>query len=223
MPPVLQKLSPVNGVVGKIPYKIGSLVSANTAQPLTMVSNIGKIYAWFSVNEKQSLEFARNLKGSTFEERVATFPPVILVLANGSELSERGKIEAASGLINTETGSFNLRATFFNPGSIVRSGSSGTIRIPRPVNSALIIPQKVTYELQGKKFVYLLESTGTIRSVEIKVIENSNGQFFVVEKGLEAGDRVVIEGVATLREGATIKPKMVDADSVYHQLVAINK
>ena len=84
--------SPANGVIGTIPYKIGSLVIANTAQPLTTVSNIGNIYAYFSVNEKISLDFARSTKGATTKERIATLPPVTLVLANGSELSEKGKI-----------------------------------------------------------------------------------------------------------------------------------
>ena len=193
--------SPASGVIGTIPHKIGSLVIANTAQPLTTVSNIGNIYAYFSVNEKISLDFARSAKGATTKERIATLPPVTLVLANGSELSEKGKIESASGLINTETGSLSLRATFPNPGSIVRSGSSGTVRLPQYLDSALLIPQKVTYELQGKKFVYLVASTGIVRSVEIKVVDGGDGQCFVVEKGLKPGDLIVLEGVAKLREG----------------------
>ena len=211
--------SPVNGVIGTIPYKIGSLVSANTAQPLTTVSNIGNIYAYFSVNEKDILQFAKDTKGAPLQDGIAMLPPVSLVLANGSELSEQGKIDAASGLINTETGSFNMRAVFPNPGRIIRSGSSGTIRIPQPLDSALLIPQRITYEMQGKKFVFVLDSTGSaVRSVEIGVITGGNGQCFIVEKGLHPGDRVLLEGMATLREGAVIKPRMANADSVYRRI-----
>jgi membrane fusion protein (multidrug efflux system) len=210
--------SPVNGVVGPIPYKIGSLVSGNTVQPLTTVSNIGNIYAYFSVNEKQSLEFNRTTTGATIEQRLATLPPVTLILADGTEFPGKGKVETASGLINTETGSVSVRATFPNPGNVIRSGSSGTVRIPHEVDTALMIPQKATYEIQGKKFVYVLESTGTIRSQEIRVMPGSNGQFFVVLEGLKAGDRIVLEGVASLREGAPIKPRMVNADSIYREV-----
>lgn len=208
-------LSPVNGVVGLIPYKIGSLVSSNTAEPLTTVSNIGNIYAYFSINEKQALEFARSTKGFTSKERLATIPPVSLVLSNSTEFPYKGKIEAASGLINTQTGSISVRATFPNPGNIVRSGSSGLVRIPRAVDSAVIIPQKATYEIQGKRFVYTVESTGTVKSVEVQTTNVENGLFFVVQKGLQPGDKIVLEGVASLKDGAAIKQRLVNSDSIY--------
>ena len=148
---------------------------------------------------------------------MATLPPVTLILADGSELSRKGKVETASGLINTQTGSVSVRATFPNPGNIIRSGSTGTVRIPQTVDTALLVPQKATYELQGKRFVYVLESTGTVRSTEIQVLESGNGQFFVVQKGLQPGDKVVVEGVGSLRDGASIKARSINADSLYHQ------
>ena len=209
--------SPVNGVVGTIPYKIGSLISSNTTQPLTTVSNIGKIYAYFSINEKQALNFLKNTKGATMQARLATIPPVSLILSNGTEFPQKGRVETASGLINTETGSVSVRATFSNPGNVVRSGSSGIVRIPRTIDTALMVPQKATYEIQGKKFVYIVESTGTVRSGEIKVLDNNNGQLFVVTSGLQPGEKIVLEGVASLKEGAVIKPRQVNTDSVYQQ------
>lgn len=211
--------SPVNGVVGPIPYKIGSLVSGNTPQPLTTVSNIGNIYAYFSVNEKQSLEFAKANRGSNIQQRLATLPPVSLILADGTEFPEKGKIETASGLVNTQTGSVSVRATFPNPGNIIRSGSSGTVRLPRTVDTAILVPQKATYEIQGKSFVYVLESTGTVRSAEIRILPGASGQYFVVAQGLNPGEQIVLEGVATLKEGTSVKPKIVNADSVYKQIL----
>lgn len=211
--------SPVNGVVGTIPYKIGSLVSSNTAQPLTTVSNIGNIYAYFSINEKQALAFSKNTKGATTEARIASLPPVSLILADGTEFPQKGRIQTASGLINTQTGSVSVRATFPNPGNIIRSGSSGSVRIPSKVDSAILIPQKSTYEIQGKKFVYVVSDSGTVNSSHIQVLENSGGQFFVVTDGLKPGDKIVLEGVATLREGLKIKPEPVNADSLYRNMI----
>ena len=211
--------SPVNGVVGTIPYRIGSLVSSNTAQPLTTVSNIGNIYAYFSINEKQALDYAKNNPGKTLHDRLAHIPPVSLILSTGTEFPQKGRIETASGLINTQTGSVSVRATFPNPGNIIRSGSSGVVRIPRTVDSAILVPQKATFEVQGKKFVYIAESTGTVRSSEIKVMDSGNGQYFVVTEGVKPGEKVVLEGVASLKEGAPIKPLEVNADSVYQQVL----
>ena len=211
--------SPVNGVVGTIPYKIGSLVSGNTTQPLTTVSNIGNIYAYFSINEKDALEFSKNTPGATQEKRLKTIPPVSLILSNGAEFPQKGRVETSSGLINTETGSLSVRATFPNPGNIIRSGASGLVRIPRTVPNAVLIPQKATYEIQGKKFVYVVESTGTVRSSEVKIMASASGEYFVVEQGVKQGDKIVLEGVASLKEGTQIKERPVNSDSVYQQIL----
>ena len=210
--------SPVNGVVGSLPYKIGSLVNSNTAMPLTTVSNINKIYAYFSINEKIALEFAKDTKGATSQARLATMPPVSLVLANGTVFSQKGKVEATSGMINTETGSLSVRATFPNPGNIIRSGSSGLVRIPTTLKEALLVPQRSTYEIQGKKFVFVVGDSGKVKSTQINIRENSNGQLFVVEKGIKAGDVIVLEGVATLLEGQIIKPVRANSDSLFKSL-----
>ncbi|HYK76073.1 MAG TPA: efflux RND transporter periplasmic adaptor subunit [Daejeonella sp.] len=211
--------SPVNGVVGILPYKIGSLVSSNTAQPLTTISNIGNIYAYFSINEKQVLEFSTQVKGATTQKRLASLPPVTLVLANGTTLPEKGRIETVAGQINTETGSISVRATFPNPGNLVRSGSSGTVQIPTMFNSAILIPQKSTYEIQGKKFVYSVTDSNTVKSMEIKIRNSSSGQYYVVEAGLKPGDKIVLEGVASLREDLKIKPIEINNDSLYKALI----
>jgi membrane fusion protein (multidrug efflux system) len=210
--------SPVNGIVGTIPFKIGSLVSSNTAEPLTTVSNVGNIYAYFSINEKQVLQFAQNTKGANATERLASLPPVTLLLADGSEYTHLGRIETAAGQINTSTGAISVRATFPNPGNIVRSGSTGVVRIPNTIDTAILVPQKSTYEIQGKLFVYLVGDSAKVRSAEIRVRPNSGGQYYVVEQGLRPGDQIVVEGVATLREGLPIRSRPINADSLYQQL-----
>jgi membrane fusion protein, multidrug efflux system len=207
--------SPVSGVVGTIPYRLGSLVSSTTAQPLTTVANIGNIFAYFSVNERESLVFTRNAKGTTIPERLATLPPVSLILSDGTEYSQKGKVQTASGLVVTQTGSVSMRAVFPNAGNLIQSGSTGKVRIPQTIDSALLIPQKATYELQGKRFVYKVAADGKVSSTEIKLPESNDGQFFVVLEGLEAGDQIVLEGINGLRDGTVVKPAPVKADSVY--------
>lgn len=210
--------SPVNGVIGAIPFKMGSLVSSNMAQALTTVSDIKNIHAYFSINEKQALQFMRNTPGTTPKERLSSMPPVTLLLADGVEFPKKGKLEQGSGIINTQIGSFSVRANFPNTNNMIRSGSTGTVRIPQTIDSVLIIPQKATYELQGKYFVYVLDSADTARSTEISIMENNDGSNYVVESGLHEGEKIIIEGVATLKNGTAIKPRMVNADSVYQKI-----
>lgn len=211
-------ISPVNGVVGTIPYKLGSLVSSTTQMPLTTVSNIGNVYAYFSLNEKQLLDFSRQYKGNTLQEKLRQLPPVTLVLSDGSEYPEKGKVETIGGLINTETGSASFRATFPNPVGILRSGGSAVVQIPVAASNAILIPQKSTYELQGKRFVYLVANGNKILSTEIEIEPTPAGQYFVVVKGLKAGDMIVLESAATLQDSTIIKPDVQPESKVYNNL-----
>ncbi|NML36628.1 efflux RND transporter periplasmic adaptor subunit [Chitinophaga sp. G-6-1-13] len=199
-------VSPINGIIGAIPFKTGSLVSSAAPQPLTTVSDIRKIYAYFSLNEKQFLEFADASSGERMDDKIKSFPPVSLVLANGKEYGEKGKLETVGGLINTTTGSATFRATFNNPSNIIRSGSSATIRINRALQHVIIIPQSATYELQDKKFVYVVSKDGTVKSREITVHPISNDRNYVVEAGLSTGEKIVTEGMGNLKDSMKIIP-----------------
>lgn len=209
--------SPVNGVIGTLPLKIGSLVGSSTAKPLTTVSNIQNVYAYFSINEKEALEFAASGKGKNTSQLLKNIPPVTLVLANGQEYNHKGTVETTSGVINTQTGSLGVRATFPNPNGVVLSGSSGTIKIPAHLDSAILVPQKATYEIQGKKFVYLLTDSNTVISQPILIRQNTGGQYYIVTEGLTAGDVILLDGVATIRESQKIDPRPVNLDSVYNK------
>ncbi|RFS19367.1 efflux RND transporter periplasmic adaptor subunit [Chitinophaga silvatica] len=210
--------SPADGVIGILPYKIGSLVGSTTANPLTTVSDISKIYAYFSINERQGLDFFLTSKGATMQEKLKTLPPVNLVLANGVILPKPGRVETASGLINPQTGAINMRATFDNPNGLVRSGSSAVVRIPQTIDTALLVPQKSTYQIQGKLFVYVVDADDKVRSVDIGSNVNAAGQSFVVQQGLKPGDKIVVDGIGSLREDQTIAPRLVNADSVFKSL-----
>lgn len=210
--------SPADGVIGILPYKIGSLIGSTTTNPLTTVSNISTIYAYFSINERQGLDFFLSSKGVTMQDKLATMPPVTLVLANGIVLPRKGRVETASGLINPSTGALNMRATFSNPDGLVRSGSSAIVRIPQTIDTALLVPQKATYQIQGKLFVYVVDANNKVKSVDIGSNAAAAGQSFVVQHGVQKGDKIVIDGIGNLREDQVISPRMVNADSVYNSL-----
>ncbi|MBE8726222.1 efflux RND transporter periplasmic adaptor subunit [Flavobacterium hungaricum] len=210
--------SPVNGVVGSIPFRLGSLVSSNTTEPMTTVSSIGNVYAYFAMNEKMLLNFTQENEGAPLAQKIKKMPEVILVLSDGTTYGEKGRIETVNGLINTETGTVNIRARFSNPKGIIRSGSSTTVRIPQQVNQGLIVPQSATFELQDKIFAVTVGKDGKTKNVNIAKLENTAGNYYVVTEGLKAGDQIVLEGVASLKDGSQIKANNVSAATVYADL-----
>lgn len=210
--------SPTNGVAGSIPYRVGSLVNSNSAQPLTTVSDISSIYAYFSMNEKDFLTLMRSDDSKPLQQKLNQMTGISLLLADGSTYSYKGKIETVSGIINPETGSANFRAVFQNPQSLIRSGGSATVCIPQNIKDAILIPQKATFELQGKRFVYLAGNEGKLKTAEIKIMPVGIGHFYAAASGLNPGDKVVIEGINTLKEKMVIRPKPVSSDSVFKSL-----
>ncbi len=196
--------SPVSGVVGSIPYRLGSLVSASSQQALTTISNISAMYVYFSMTEKDLLALTRQSGG--IQGAISNMPSVGLKLADGSEYGLRGTVATASGVIDQTTGSVSMRALFDNPDRILRSGGSATILFPTHQTQVMIIPQKCTYEIQDKKFVYVVASDNTVKSREITIMAQNDGSNYVVTSGLQPGERIVTDAVLTLKDGMTIKP-----------------
>jgi membrane fusion protein, multidrug efflux system len=209
--------SPVDGVAGTLPYKLGSLVGSTTTSPLTMISNISKVYAYFSMNEKQLLDFSRQYKGSTLDEKLKQLPPVDLILSDGTKYPEKGRVETIGGMINQETGAATFRATFPNPVRLIRSGGSALVALPVTVNNALLIPQRSTYELQGKRFVYRVDND-KVTSVEIGTMTSPAGQYFVVTSGLKPGDMLIYEAGTPIADSTDVKPQLQAQDQIYKDL-----
>lgn len=195
--------SPSNGVVGTIPFRVGSLVSGSSTTPLTTVSEISDMYIYFSMDEKQLLNMIR--EGGSIKDILSKMPAVELQLADGSIYPEKGKIETVSGVIDQATGSVSMRALFPNARNIMRSGGTGVILIPYQVEDAILIPQKATYEIQDKKFVYVVGPDSKVKNTEITISNLDDGKNYLVTSGLKAGDRLVVDGVSSLKDGAEIK------------------
>lgn len=196
--------SPVDGVVGTIPYRQGSLV--NSANTLTTVANTSNVFAYFSINEKKLLDFLNTLEGETQAQKIKNSPDLKLVLANGSVYQEKGRLETISGTVNVTTGTANFRATFPNPKGELRSGTSGKIIIPRNMDQTILIQQKSTFSQQNKILAYKIQSDSVVSKV-INVIPTPDGKNYVVTSGLSEGDRIVTSGVATLHNGMKIRTK----------------
>ncbi|TDD94935.1 efflux RND transporter periplasmic adaptor subunit [Flavobacterium cellulosilyticum] len=206
--------SPVNGIVGTLPLRLGSYVSSQTEEPLTRISDVSTIYAYFSVNEKQQLDIMMNAEGKTFQQKINNMPAVNLILSNGMEYEQKGKIETFSGQANSQTGSFNVRASIPNATKLLRSGGSGTIQIPTYLKDVIVIPQNATLEMQDKRIALVVDKQNKVKAVPIKVRAVSGGEFFVVDSGLNTNDKILIEGVGIVTEGTAIIPELVNYASI---------
>lgn len=198
--------APSSGVVGAIPNREGSLASPSSAQPLTTISDNSQVYAYFSLTEKDLLKMTDGGKRSV-NAAIDSLPKVHLRLSDGSIYPFEGKVATVSGVINTSTGAASVRALFDNPSGMLRSGSTGSIMIPNSSTDVIVIPQKATYELQDRRFVYIVGDSNKVASAPITVAPNTDGKNYVVTSGLKPGDRIAIEGVGTIvKDGIVITP-----------------
>ena len=207
--------SPSDGVIGTFPYRVGALVSASVAQPLTTVSQIGDMYVYFSMTEKQLLALTK--AGGTLKEQLEKMPAVKLQLSDGTMYDAEGKIDAVSGVIDQTTGSVSMRAIFPNKQNILRSGGMANVVFPYAMDNIILIPQTATQEIQDKKFVYVLQADSTLKHTEIQVPNLNDGKNYIVTGGLKEGDKVVVEGVQTLQDGQKIVPITVAQKEAKYQ------
>lgn len=196
--------SPVNGVVGNLPFRVGALVSPSDATPMTSVSDNSEIYVYFSMSEKQILSLKRQYGG--VENALQSMPPIQLELNDGTLYSESGRIEAISGVIDATTGSVTLRAKFPNKERLLISGGTGTVILPHNQEGCVVIPQHATFEVQDKTYVYQIVN-GVAKTKIVSVFEINDGKEYIVQSGILAGDTIIANGIGTVRENAPIKIK----------------
>lgn len=199
-----QVTSPSDGVINTIPYRLGALVSPSIPTPMTTVSEIGDVYVYFSMTEKELLEMTKT--GGTIKEEIGKIPTVKLQLIDGTIYGIEGKVDAITGVINQSTGSVSIRAIFPNKENILRSGGTANVIIPYNMKNVISIPQSATVEIQDKKFVYVLQPDNTLKYTEIVIFNLNNGKDYLVTSGLKSGDKIVIEGVQNLKDGQKIYP-----------------
>lgn len=204
-----QLKAPFNGVIDRIPYKVGSLIDEGSL--LTTLSDNSEVFAYFNVSEKEYLTFVENMKDYTDDAN-----DVGLILANNRPYPHDGNVETIEGEFNSEVGSIAFRARFPNPDRILRHGSSGKVVIRRNLKNALVVPQKSTFELQDRLYVYVLDAQNQVKMKSF-VPQLRIPHLYVIESGLSKTDRVVYEGIQNLRDGMSIQPearswKQIQAD-----------
>lgn len=205
--------APADGYIGKIPLKTGSLVGTTTAEPLTVLSETKEVYAYFSLSENDFMQFKNEFPGTTVEEKIKQMPLVDLVLSDNSVYPQKGKVEIAEGQFNKTTGTINFRATFPNVQGILRSGNTGKIRIARELGSSIVIPQEATFELQDKVFVFAVGDSNKVTSKPL-TIAGTSGNYYLVQGGVNPGEKIVYTGLDRLRDGAVIQPQPMSMDSL---------
>lgn len=196
--------SPTSGVVGSLPYKVGTLASASSAQPLTTVSNISSMEVYFSMTEKDVLAMTKT--SGSVQQAIASMPEVRLQLADGTVYNQPGHVTKMSGMIDAATGSVSMIARFPNPQRLLKSGGSGSVIIPTRSSNTIIVPQSVVSEVQDKLFIYVVGKDNKVKYTEITVAPQNDGKNYVVTSGLKTGDKYVTNGITKLSDGMEIVP-----------------
>ncbi|HZZ74386.1 MAG TPA: efflux RND transporter periplasmic adaptor subunit, partial [Puia sp.] len=205
--------APVDGYIGRVHIKIGSLVGTTNQEPLTNISEVKDVRAYFSVSETAFLRFKDEYPGRNLEEKIRNLPPVELILSDNTVYPLKGKVEIVAGQFTTGSGAIPFRASFPNPNGVLRSGNTGRVRISVTLPAGPVIPQEATYELQDKTFVFVLGDSNKVVNTSV-VLGGREGNYYLVEKGIKAGDKVVFSGVDKLSDGAKINPEPMSLDSL---------
>ncbi len=201
--------SPLNGIVGLQKIEVGGLVTAGQTD-LATVSTIHPIYAYFNITEAEYLELARRLKAAGAKEQAQTRQrPIELYLADGSKYPHSGTFDFADRAVSPTTGTLTMRAKFPNPEELLRPGMYGQVRINYDVRQdALLVPQKSVTELLGKRFVSVVGADNKVEQREVEMGERV-GTMWIVERGLQSGERVIVDGLQKALAGAVVKPALI--------------
>jgi len=204
--------APFDGFLDRIPFKVGSVL--NEGELLTSISDVNNMNVYFKVSEKEYLDL---MKLSPKEGFSANGFQVNLVLADGSVFPNEGKIETIEGDFETGTGSIGIRAKFQNVNRLLKHNLSGKIRLTRKRENAIIVPQKATFEIQDKTFVYILDKGNKVTSKAIKPIKRID-EYYLVEDTDLGGKIIVYEGIQTIKSGDKINPKQISDKSLKAEL-----
>jgi membrane fusion protein (multidrug efflux system) len=198
--------APVNGYIGRLLKKQGSLVAPADPDALTELSDVHDVHVYFALSEQDFVNFKEQYPGETLKDKLSKLPSVSLLLADNTAYSRPGKVDMIDGQFDKNTGAITLRASFANPQGLLRSGNTGKIRLSLQHKNVLIVPESATIELQDKVFVFALADSNKVKKQAISII-GKNGDNYLVKDGIKAGDQIVLSGFDHLQEGTVIHPE----------------
>lgn len=187
--------APFDGIVGRFQARMGSLLDEGDL--LTTLSDNSTVWVYFNVSEAEYLDYKSTPH--------AADAPVKLVMANGEPFDQPGKVETIEADFNNENGNLAFRATFANPNGLLRHGETGKIQVAQALKNALLVPQKATFDVLDKKFVYVVDENNVVHSRPITV-RAELPQLFAIATGLTENDKVLVEGLRKVHDGVTIEP-----------------
>jgi membrane fusion protein (multidrug efflux system) len=187
--------APFDGTIDRIPLKLGSLV--DEGELMTSLSDNTQMFAYFNVSEPEYLEYQTNIKDRAGKK-------VSLVLANNQLFKDRGNVEIIESEFNNETGNIAFRARFPNPDKLLKNGETGEVQMVVPLHQALVIPQKATYEIQDKIYVFVVGKNNKLQSRNI-TIASEMPDLYVIGSGIDEHDKILLEGVQKVKDDETIK------------------
>ncbi|MVO09943.1 efflux RND transporter periplasmic adaptor subunit [Flavobacterium sp. TP390] len=200
--------APFDGIVDKFHVRLGSLVEEGDL--LTNLSDNSKMWVYYNVPEAEYLDFKAEQQGSVK-------PTVNLLMANNKYFEYPGVVETIEADFNNETGNISFRATFPNPKSLLRHGETGNIHVTLPYKDAMLIPQKATFEVLDKKYVYVIDKENKVVSREIKLAAELP-HLFIVSEGLSEDDKILLEGLRLVKENEKIEYKLEKPETVLEHL-----
>lgn len=205
--------APFDGVIDRLPLKSGSLI--DEGELLTSISNNKEVYAYFNVSEVEYLAYKAQAKGDQQEN-------ASLILANNQLHKYKGTVETIESEFDNETGNIAFRAKFPNPELLLKHGETGRVQLRFPIPNALIIPQKATFEIQDKIYVYVVDENNVVRS-KIIGVKQSLPNIYIVDSGLSEKDKILLDGVQNVKEEAKIDAKFIPAKEVIAGLQLIKQ
>lgn len=203
--------APFDGIIDRIPYKMGSLIDEGSL--LTTLSDNKEVFAYFHISEKEYLDFSNGiLQDYTDDDR-----DVSLILANDMEHPHDGSIETIGGEFDSSVGSITFRARFPNPERILKHGASGKVKIRQNLKKVLVIPQRATFEIQEKIYVFVIDKDNKVKMKGF-IPKLRIPHLYVVETGLSISDRIIYEGIQDVKEGMTVVTDMIPQKDIIAEL-----
>lgn len=195
--------APVDGFLGRIPKLRGNLVTEGEVEPLTTMSDISQIYAYFSLSEADYFDLIKSNESSSSKDVLPM--EIELHLSNGDVYPLKGKVDMINGEFDKETNALTVRAVFENPDKLLRNGGTGTVNLIAKTKDVIQIPMAATVDLQDKIFAFVLDENNQVEQRQLKIVGKNLHNYFVRE-GVNKGETLVTTGLDKITDGDTVSP-----------------